>query len=95
MRLGNSRQVTKWNICDTPANEDVPFGYQVERFFKRNLDVVWRLSLLFVLLFSEGKRDVFLEILPFWVRLLDGLVVQAEVGDNDLFDALRVSSLQS
>ena len=64
MRLGNGCQVTKWHICDTLADEDVPFSHQVECLLERNLDVVRWLRLLFVLLFSESKCDVFLKVLP-------------------------------
>ena len=94
MRLSNGRQVSQRHIGNTLTDKYIPLGDQIERLFKWHLDVVGCLSLLSVNLLGEGESDVCLEVLPLGVAFLHRLVVEAEVVDDDLFDALGVRSLQ-
>ena len=94
MRLSNGRQVSQRHVGNTLTDKHIPLGDQIERLFKRHLNVVGSLRLLPVDLLGEGERDVCLEVLPLGVAFLHRLVVEAEVVDDDLFDALRVRPLQ-
>ena len=94
MRLGNGRQISQRHIGNTLTDKYIPLSDQIERLFEWHLDVVGSLCLLPVDLLGEGKSDVSLEVLPLGVAFLHRLVVQAEVVDDDLLDALRVRPLQ-
>ena len=95
MRLSYGSEVSKRHIGYAFTNIRVPFGYEIERLFERYLDIVRGVCLLLVGWFCEGESDVSPEIFPLGVILFDRLVIQTEVIDNDLFDALRIGALQS
>ena len=94
MRLSDGRQIPQWHIGHTFANKYIPFRDQIERLFEGHFNIVRGVRLLLVCLLCKGKSDVCFEVFPLGVVLLHRLVVQAEVVDDDLFDALRVRPLQ-
>ena len=95
MRLGDCGQLGEGHVCDTCAHVNLSGGDQIERFFEGYFDKVAGLHSVLVLCVGDHESDVFFEIAPLWVGLLDALVVEAEVVRDDVLDARRVRALQA
>ena len=95
MRLCNRGQLREGHICDTGAHVNLSGGNQIERFFKGHFNEVARLHFFLILDAGDHESDVFFEIAPLWVGLLDALVVEAEVVCDDVLDASWASALQA
>jgi len=94
MSLSDRSQLLQGHVSDAFSDENLSRRHQIERFFEGNLDVVFWLCLTAFVCFGQGERDVFFEIAPF-VTIFDCLVIQTEVGDDDVFYLGRISSLES
>ena len=95
MRLGDCGQLRKGHVCDTCAHVNLSGGDQIERLFEGHFDEVAGLHRALVLSVGDHESDVFFEIAPLWVGLLDALVVEAEVIRDDVLDACWVCALQA
>ena len=91
MCLSDGSEIPKWYVRDTFSYEDLACGYQVAGLFKGHLDVVGGLGWLVTLVVES---DVCFELHPLFVSGLDTLIVEAKVLGDDLFDTLRVRSLE-
>ena len=95
MRLCNRGQLREGHVSDTCAHVNLSSGNQIERFFEGHFDEVAGLHCVLVLGVGDHESDVFFEIAPLWVGLLDALVVEAEVVRDDVLDASRARALQA
>ena len=95
MRLCNRGQLREGHVGDTCAHVNLSGGDQIERLFEGHFDEVAGLHRALVLSVGDHESDVFFEIAPLWVGLLDALVVEAEVIRDDVLDASRARALQA
>ena len=95
MRLRDCGQLREGHVGDTCAYVNLSGGNQIERFFEGHFDEVAGLHRALVLSVGDHESDVFFEIAPLWVGLLDALVVEAEVIRDDVLDASRACALQA